>query len=89
MCISQLLRGSLEIESTGMFQWMNYNIIIFLLILKDYYLGVTLQIVNEDWSLWNLPIAFVPVLGSHTAEAVGNLIADVVAPFLGTSLFTL
>lgn len=90
MRISQLLRRSLEIESTGMLHWMDYNnIIIFLLMLKDYYLGVTLQIVNEDWSLWNLPIGFVPVLGSHTAEAVGNLIAEVVAPFLGTFLCTL
>lgn len=48
-----------------------------------------MQFVNEDWSLWNLPIGFVPVLGSHTAEAVGNLIAEVVAPFLGTFLCTL
>jgi len=50
---------------------------------RDYYLAVTLQIVDEDWHLWNLPIAFVPIFGPHTAEAVGNLIGDVLIPFLG------
>jgi len=50
---------------------------------RDYYVAVTLQGIDSNWNLFNLPIAFMPIYGSHTAESVGKLIANVLTPFLG------
>lgn len=46
-------------------------------------MGVTMQSIDDDWSLHNLPIAFAPITGPHTAEAVGTLVASLLTPFLG------
>jgi hypothetical protein len=42
-----------------------------------------MQSIDENWKLWNVPLAFHIVTGSHTAEAIGNLVADLIQPFLG------
>jgi hypothetical protein len=46
-----------------------------------YFVGITFQFIDGEWTLHNLPIAFCPVVGPHTAEAVGNLIADQLGNF--------
>lgn len=50
---------------------------------QDYYVGVTMQSIDRDWKLCNLPVAFAPITGPHTAEAVGTMIASLLTPFLG------
>lgn len=42
-----------------------------------------MQSIDDDWNLHNLPVAFAPITGPHTAEAVGTLVASLLAPFLG------
>ncbi len=42
-----------------------------------------MQSIDDDWHLHNLPIAFAPITGPHTAEAVGTLVASLLTPFLG------
>ena len=42
-----------------------------------------MQGIDSNWNLWNLPVAFAPIHGAHTAEAVGKLIAGALTPFLG------
>jgi hypothetical protein len=46
-----------------------------------------MQGIDSSWTLFNLPIAFTPVYGHHTAEAVGKLIASALTPFLGIASF--
>jgi hypothetical protein len=46
-----------------------------------------MQGIDSSWTLFNLPVAFTPVTGPHTAEAVGKLIASAVTPFLGNASF--
>ena len=57
--------------------------------LKDYYVGITFQFIDDDWKLWNLPVGFPQIIGPHTNIAVGTLIAETIRPFLGaiSSLF--
>ena len=43
-----------------------------------------MQSIDDDWNLHNLPVAFAPITGPHTAEAVGTLVASLLAPFLGS-----
>jgi hypothetical protein len=50
---------------------------------RDYYCAVTLQFIDKDWNLWNIPVSFAHVIGPHTADAIGTLIADQLRPFLG------
>ena len=50
-------------------------------------MAVTLQGIDSNWTLFNLPIAFTPIYGPHTAEAVGKLIASALTPFLGIAYF--
>ena len=42
-----------------------------------------MQGIDSNWNLWNLAVAFAPIHGAHTAEAVGKLIAGALTPFLG------
>jgi hypothetical protein len=42
-----------------------------------------MQSIDNDWNLHNLPVAFAPITGPHTAEAVGTLVASLLTPFLG------
>jgi hypothetical protein len=42
-----------------------------------------MQSIDDDWNLHNLPVAFAPITGPHTAEAVGTLVASLLTPFLG------
>jgi hypothetical protein len=50
--------------------------------------AVTLQGIDSNWALFNLPVAFTPIQGPHTAEAVGNLIANALSPFLGITYYS-
>lgn len=49
-------------------------------------MSITLQFIDAEWNLHNVPIAFANIIGPHTAEAVGHLIADKLSLFLGMSL---
>lgn len=53
---------------------------------QDYYIGATLQFIDKEWKLWNLPIGFKQILGSHTAMAVGKQVAEMIRPFIGLLL---
>jgi hypothetical protein len=44
---------------------------------------VTLQAIDDNWKLWNLPVAFKLVEGPHTAEAIGTLVGELIQPYLG------
>lgn len=46
-------------------------------------MSITLQFIDAEWNLYNVPIAFTDITGPHTAEAVGHLIANKLSPFLG------
>jgi hypothetical protein len=54
---------------------------------RDYYVAVTIQFIDGNWSLCNVPVGFRQILGRHSAEAVGNLVADIISPFLGEHKF--
>ena len=51
---------------------------------RVYYVGVTIQFVDANWKLWNVPVGFEQIIGTHSNEAVGNLITQILKPFLGT-----
>ena len=53
------------------------------LILEEYYVAVTVHYINDEWKLQNFPIGFKMIVGPHTNEAVGALVAEVLKPFLG------
>lgn len=59
------------------------NLFVTLLILKDYFIAITLQFIDNEWRLWNIPLAFTEVVGPHTKEAIGSLIAQVLSFYLG------
>jgi hypothetical protein len=44
---------------------------------------VTLQAIDDNWKLWNLPVAFKLIEGPHTAEAIGALVGELIQPYLG------
>jgi hypothetical protein len=46
--------------------------------------AITVQFIDEDWKLRNIPVAFVNVTGPHTAKAIGEIVADKLSYFLGT-----
>lgn len=50
---------------------------------RDYYVSVTVQFIDRDWKLKNLPVAYKKIIGSHTAQSVGNFVADCLKPCLG------
>jgi len=50
---------------------------------RDYYVGITLQFIDDEWKLWNIPLGFPQIIGRHTAVAVGSVIADVLQFYLG------
>lgn len=60
-----------------------FAVLLFIHFFQDYFMGITLQFVSDDWKLMNLPVAFTLVTGSHTAEALGGLVADTLSNFLG------
>lgn len=44
---------------------------------------MTLQAIDDNWKLWNLPVAFKLIEGPHTAEAIGALVGELIQPYLG------
>lgn len=54
------------------------------LICKDYYVAITVQFIDNDWKLRNIPVAFAHITGPHTAKAIGEIVADKLSFFLGT-----
>ena len=54
---------------------------------KQYYVAVTFQFINEEWQLVTIPIALRHILGQHTKQAVGKLIAECLQPYLGEGVF--
>jgi hypothetical protein len=54
---------------------------------RDYYVSVTVHFINDDWKLINFPIAFHKIVGSHTAEAIGYLVGDLLSSYLGKGAF--
>lgn len=47
-------------------------------------MAITVQFIDEDWKLLNIPVAFVNITGPHTAKAIGEVVADKLSYFLGT-----
>jgi hypothetical protein len=73
----------MEVQSQGMSA---SNEFVTLLNLKDYFIAITLQFIDNEWRLWNIPLAFTEVVGPHTKEAIGSLIAQVLSFYLGVNL---
>jgi hypothetical protein len=48
---------------------------------------VTFQFIDSDWKLRTYPIALRHVRGRHTKEAIGQLVAECVKPYLGPGVF--
>jgi len=53
---------------------------------KHYYIGVSLQFIDQQWKIHTIPIALRHIRGRHTKDAVGNLIAECLKPFLGDKI---
>jgi hypothetical protein len=51
--------------------------------------AITVQFIDEDWKLHNIPVAFVNITGPHTAKAIGEIVADKLSYFLGTYMYFL
>jgi len=49
---------------------------------KDYYICVFLHFIDNNWCYKAFPVAFRQVKGSHTAQAIGFLVYDILKPFL-------
>jgi hypothetical protein len=49
---------------------------------RDYYISITIHFIDDEWNLIYFPIAFQKIVGPHTAEAIGNLVADLLKPLL-------
>lgn len=60
--------------------------IYYTLICQDYYVAITLQYIDNDWKLRNVPIAFTSINGPHTAKAVGEIVADKLSSVLGMNI---
>ena len=43
-----------------------------------------MQFIDANWKLWNVPVGFEQIIGTHSNEAVGNLITEILKPYLGS-----
>lgn len=46
-------------------------------------MGVTFHYITDQWEYRQFPVGFRHLLGAHTAQNVGEFVADVLTPFLG------